>query len=129
MNYKIIRKNELYHHGILGQKWGVRHGPPYPLDSNTKANSSGGLRMNLQFFALRPQDCPTVHLDRMVYAMVMRAAYDWIEGTNETEDSFMLDVDGFTYTIDNTDKDLPRVIGIKPIDQGYTDYYERDDYD
>lgn len=24
--------NELYHHGIKGQQWGVRHGPPYPLD-------------------------------------------------------------------------------------------------
>ena len=24
-------KYELYHHGILGQKHGVRHGPPYPL--------------------------------------------------------------------------------------------------
>lgn len=23
--------NSLYHHGIEGQKWGVRHGPPYPL--------------------------------------------------------------------------------------------------
>ena len=26
--------NELYHHGIKGQKWGVRNGPPYPLNSN-----------------------------------------------------------------------------------------------
>lgn len=24
--------NELYHHGIPKQKWGVKHGPPYPLD-------------------------------------------------------------------------------------------------
>ena len=24
--------NELYHHGIEGQKWGVKNGPPYPLD-------------------------------------------------------------------------------------------------
>ena len=24
-------ENELYHHGILGQRWGVRNGPPYPL--------------------------------------------------------------------------------------------------
>lgn len=25
-------KNELYHHGIKGQEWGVRNGPPYPLN-------------------------------------------------------------------------------------------------
>ena len=24
-------KNELSHHGIKGQKWGVRNGPPYPI--------------------------------------------------------------------------------------------------
>lgn len=27
---------ELFHHGIKGQKWGVRNGPPYPLDKNSK---------------------------------------------------------------------------------------------
>lgn len=28
------RNAELYHHGILDQKWGIQNGPPYPLDSS-----------------------------------------------------------------------------------------------
>jgi len=35
---------ELYHHGILGQKWGDRNGPPYPLgsgDHSTKEKKAG----------------------------------------------------------------------------------------
>lgn len=31
--------NELQHHGILGQKWGVQNGPPYPLSSSQKSSS------------------------------------------------------------------------------------------
>lgn len=27
---------EIYHHGIKGQEWGDRNGPPYPLDRNAK---------------------------------------------------------------------------------------------
>ena len=30
-NYRPPYPNELYHHGVSGQKWGVRNGPPYPL--------------------------------------------------------------------------------------------------
>ena len=30
---------ELYHHGIEGQKWGVRNGPPYPLDESDRSSA------------------------------------------------------------------------------------------
>ncbi len=29
---RLVYPNELYHHGIEGQKWGKRNGPPYPLN-------------------------------------------------------------------------------------------------
>lgn len=32
-----INSDELYHHGIDGQKWGVKNGPPYPLDAGRKS--------------------------------------------------------------------------------------------
>lgn len=33
-------QNELYHEGVKGMKWGVRHGPPYPLARGGRALSS-----------------------------------------------------------------------------------------
>ena len=30
--------SELYHHGIKGQKWGKRNGPPYPLKDTANLN-------------------------------------------------------------------------------------------
>lgn len=31
--------NELYHEGVDGQRWGVRHGPPYPLTREAKEDA------------------------------------------------------------------------------------------
>ncbi len=31
--------NVLAHHGVKGQKWGVRNGPPYPLDKTGKSDT------------------------------------------------------------------------------------------
>ena len=42
-------REELYHHGILGQKWGVTNGPPYPLDakSHSTREKKAGWRKSL----------------------------------------------------------------------------------
>lgn len=34
------------HHGVEGQKWGVRHGPPYPLDREAKKEVRKQIRSN-----------------------------------------------------------------------------------
>lgn len=31
--------SDIYHHGIMGQKWGVRNGPPYPLSPTSKSSN------------------------------------------------------------------------------------------
>lgn len=36
----IVRRlqiDELYHHGVKGQEWGVKNGPPYPLDAKGRS--------------------------------------------------------------------------------------------
>lgn len=45
-----MQSNELYHHGILGQKWGDRNGPPYPLGSgeHSKSEVKAGWRASLK---------------------------------------------------------------------------------
>ena len=41
-----VFNDELQHHGIDGQKWGVRNGPPYPLDRNSKSESGDTKRFS-----------------------------------------------------------------------------------
>lgn len=37
MIVRRISNDELYHHGIKGQSWGVKNGPPYPLNATGRA--------------------------------------------------------------------------------------------
>jgi hypothetical protein len=41
MWYYVVKDppNELYHHGIKGQKWGDKNGPPYSLGASSHSSS------------------------------------------------------------------------------------------
>lgn len=49
MPYKVTYSKELRHHGIKGQKWGERNGPPYPLGAgdHSASEKKAGWRKSL----------------------------------------------------------------------------------
>lgn len=53
MNQKYIdmvySENHLEHHGILGQKWGVENGPPYPLGRDVQSMLANGEFKELKY--------------------------------------------------------------------------------
>ena len=59
MNYVVINSDEyLAHHGILGQRWGKKNGPPYPLDANDHSASEkkAGWRKSLNASSYRKDE-------------------------------------------------------------------------
>lgn len=67
--------NELYHHGVKGQQWGVRNGPPYPIEDKvlrkgTRLNSVSSFKPSSDYmnsgrwmYTYRPED----KWDRAIY--------------------------------------------------------------
>lgn len=43
----VVYSDELCHHGIKGQKWGIRNGPPYPLDAKGQLKRVKSLNSDL----------------------------------------------------------------------------------
>jgi hypothetical protein len=61
-NPRPIYPNELYHHGIKGQRWGVRNGPPYPLGSGKVTVKYGKNRKAVNDIFNSMSDQEKIHL-------------------------------------------------------------------
>ena len=55
-----VYPNELMHHGIEGQKWGDRNGPPVPLGELKKLASEGLLLFDEELMSFCMGNCITL---------------------------------------------------------------------
>lgn len=49
--HERFQGDELYHHGIQGMHWGVKNGPPYPLDKKVSASIKAGKNKKIRVTA------------------------------------------------------------------------------
>lgn len=113
--YNNLREaNELYHHGIKGQKWGKKNGPPYPL------------KMNLQWFAKRAADLPELKEGYPgEFQHVISEINHWCTKEQKSKPVITKAVNNHIYTMDTK---TGRIIGKKAIPDAITPLYERIPY-
>lgn len=63
-----MNNNYLCHHGIKGQRWGVRNGPPYPIQNDyisrdTRINKNNKAAINEIFDTMSTKDKSCYGLD------------------------------------------------------------------
>ena len=92
--------NELYHYGIKDQKWGVKNGPPYPLDPSKRKSGSN----------LNASSLPTVRLPKAEYAHVMSEIATNISNEQREQKVFSKYIGNFIYTVENNFDNTYRVI-------------------
>lgn len=68
--------DSLEHHGILGQRWGRKNGPPYPLDANdhSAAEKKAGWRQSLEGAADKVKSAVQKHNEKVEAKKAEKAA-------------------------------------------------------
>lgn len=64
----LENSNSLYHHGILGQKWGVRNGPPYPLKGGSVTKEDKKRNSNLATRVFKNKEYKKKYVDEILKA-------------------------------------------------------------
>lgn len=67
----------LMHHGIEGQKWGVRNGPPYPLNNSQKSYREKKIDLDKKGMS---DDAESLLIQYAAYSVVLLSAYAISEG-------------------------------------------------
>lgn len=111
-----LTPDEIYHHGIKNQKWGVRNGPPYPLERQKKfTNSSSGGKINQNDFYRRSGSLKEIRLPAKEYGHVMHELATNITKEQRSHKIIHKAIGDYRYTFENRNG-IFRVIGKKKID-------------
>lgn len=97
----------LVHHGVKDQKWGVRRGPPYPIDRSTSVSS-----------------LPTYILPKKEYAHVMSEVATHINDKQRELDTFAKRIGPYIYYFENMHDGTYRVLDkrrSKNVSEGFWD--------
>lgn len=116
----------LAHHGVQGQKWGIKHGPPYPLDSgpsNSKSSNKSNPKIKSKDVAFNPNEIrDNDRLKKMALTglMAMNNSKNYIDTFDPTDndswEAFKTDAFWFLYE-DQTDL-MPAIADLA--NKGYT---------
>lgn len=95
----------LVHHGIKGQKWGVRNGPPYPIKRSVS-------------------ELPTYRLPASEYKHVMSEVSTHISDTQKEMDAFSKPIGPYTYYFENMHDGTYRVVDKRKTADRMEDYWD-----
>lgn len=65
---KDIQQSALEHHGVKGQKWGVRNGPPYPISNSSGSNTKKNVKTEAITESVAKSKASKVHNEVQKYA-------------------------------------------------------------
>lgn len=98
--------DELYHHGINGMHWGVRNGPPYPLDKKLSKRIQAGHNEKARYTAkeyrdMRSGKIKTTEKDKAgITHRVAKYEHLWTEGVSASDVSRIANVASLLLTGD-----------------------------
>ena len=122
----------LAHHGIDGQKWGVKHGPPYPLDSSVSTGSKlkgSGKKItskNVMYDPNQITDKERLKKATITGMMAMNNSSDYID-TYDPESSKNFNNDAIWFLYEDQTMLMPAIADLA--NQGFSDKEIRDFFD
>lgn len=106
-------RDYLSHHGIKNQRWGVRHGPPYPLDDKKSRKIMSG------------KNPPAVDALRSI-SDIARSGEKIHDRRKQNRSSNKKD---YTHEIKNIpDYELRKIVNRKVLEQQYNDIRNKEEY-